>query len=130
MAYEVPVLNVPGLVADGDLSAKQYYFVKISGAGTVAVCSAVTDRAIGVLQNEPASGQAATVMAVGVSKISSDEALSRGDLVGPSADGQCGIKVPGTDITEYIHGQVVVATGAAGEIATVLLNCANVARAA
>lgn len=131
MAYEVPLLNVPGLVAAADLSAKQFYFVELTAAGTVNVCGAATDKAIGVLQNKPdAAGRVAEVMAIGISKVSSDAALSRHDLIGPSADGQADAKVPGTDTTEYIHGQVIVASGAAGELATAVINCANVARAA
>ena len=130
MAFEVPILKIPGFKASADLSGKQFYFVEPSGAGTVNVCGAATDKAIGVLQNKPTSGQVAEIMAIGISKVSSDAALSRGDLIGPSADGQADAKVPGTDTTEYIHGQVLVATGAAGELATALINCANLARAA
>ena len=38
MAYEGAQICIPGLKASADLSAKQYYFVKLSGAGTVTVC--------------------------------------------------------------------------------------------
>lgn len=130
MAYELPVLKVPGFTASADLSTKQYYFVEISGAGTVNVCNAATDKAIGVLQNKPTSGQPAEIMAIGITKVSSDAALSRGDLIGPSADGQADAKVPGTDTTEYIHGIVLVASGGAGQLATAMINCANLSRAA
>lgn len=130
MAAEIPVLK-PGLwTASADLSGKQFYFVKMSGANTVTVCAAATDIPVGVLQNKPTAGQAAEVMSIGVSKVSSDAALSRGNLIGPSADGQADAKTPGTDTTEYIVGQVIGASGAAGGLATAMINCASPARAA
>ena len=90
MAIEIPVLKPGIFTASADLSGKQFYFVKLSGAGTVTVCAAATDVPIGVLQNKPTSGQAAEVMMLGISKVSSDAALSRGNLIGTSGDGQIG----------------------------------------
>lgn len=131
MAWEVDgVVKLVGFTASADLSAKQYYAVKISGANTVTVCNGVTDKPIGILQNAPTSGQAAEVCVVGISKISSDAALSRDDLIGTSADGQLAAYVPGTDTTKYIIGRVLVASGAAGDITTALINCASIARGA
>ena len=131
MAYEGPsALKLTGLTASADLSAKQYYFVKISGNNTVTVCAAATDKPIGVLQNAPTSGKEAEVMAVGVTKVSSDAALTAGNLIGTSGDGQADAKTPGTDTTEYICGQVIAGSGAAGGIATAAINCVNIARAA
>lgn len=129
MATEGVLQMIPGLTASADLSAKQYYFVKISGANTVTVCAAATDVPCGILQNAPTSGQAAAVAYAGVSKVSSDEALTVGWFVGPSADGQADRKIVGTDVTEYIAGQVLTATGAAGGMASVLFNCAAPPRA-
>ena len=123
MAYEGNGITIPGLSASADLSAKQYYFVKLSGAHTVTVCDGATDVPIGVLQNAPTSGQAAEVMAIGTTKVSSDEALTVGWLIGTSADGQADRKIWGTDTTQYICGQVITATGAAGGIATAFVSC-------
>src|SRR5574337_1127881 len=109
MAYEGPQIAIPGLKAGADLSAKQYYFVKLSADKTVVVCAAATDIPIGVLQNKPdASGKAAEVVAVGVTKVSGDADLDAGHLIGTSGDGQADRKLPGTDTTEYTVGQVVV----------------------
>lgn len=130
MAYEGAQIKVPGLKASADLSAKQYYFVKLSGAATVDVCAAATDKPIGVLQNAPASGEEAEVCCYGVTKVSADAALSAGALIGTSSDGQADAKTPGTDTTEYVVGQVIEATGAAAGLATALVNCANPHRAA
>jgi len=119
------------LTANADLSSKQYYFVELDADGKVGACNAATDRPIGVLQNTPdASGKAATVMVVGISKISSDAALDENNLIGPSADGQADKKIPGTDTSEFICGTMLTATGGAGEIGTAAINCASPARAA
>ena len=117
------------LEANADLSSKQYYFVELDADGKVGACNAATDRPIGVLQNAPdASGKAATVLVVGVSKIVSDAALDENNLIGPSADGQADKKIPGTDGSEYLCGTMLTATGGAGEIGTAVINCAAPAR--
>lgn len=124
MATEGVLVAIPGLTASADLSAKQYYFVKISGANTVDVCSGATDIPCGILQNTPTSGAAANVAYAGVSKVSANEALTVGWLIGTSSDGQADRKIPGTDTTEFYVGQVLTATTAAAGMATVLINCA------
>lgn len=130
MAWEVPGLMLPGFTASADLSAKQYYAVKVSGAGTVTVCAAVTDVPIGILQNAPTSGKAAEVMISGISKVNSDAALSRGNLIGTAADGQLAAYTAGTDTTKYIVGQVIEASANAAELATAVINFANLNRGA
>ena len=115
---------IPGLTASAALTAKQYYFVKISGVDTVTVCSAATDDPIGVLQNAPASGAAANVCSIGVTKLSSNAAITAGALIGTSADGQADPKIWGTDKTEYIVGRAITTSGAADGIVTCLINCA------
>lgn len=131
MAVELPVL-VKTFEAAGDLSAKQYYYVKLtSTANRVDVCAAATDKPIGVLQNKPdAAGKNAEVMIVGITKGSANGALSIGDLVGTSSDGQVDGKTPGTDTTEYVTGQVLEAASAAGDLITMTIDCLNIHRAA
>lgn len=130
MAYEVPLFKLPAHKAGADLSAKQYYFVKLSAANTVVACSGATDVPVGILQNAPASGEIAEVMVCGISKVSADAALSVGNLVGTSADGQADAKTAGTDTTEYSVGVVLQAVSNAGELATVMVNCLNPHRSA
>lgn len=131
MAIEGPQpLKLTGLTASADLSAKQYHFVKVSGVRTVTVCAAITDKPIGVLQNTPASGEAAEIVAVGVTKVSSDSAVTAGDLIGTSSDGQADTIAAGTDTTVYVAGQALDSTNAAGGLVTALINCAAPARAA
>ena len=119
------------LKAAADLSAKQYYFVKVTADRTVNVCAAATDIPIGVLQNKPAAAnRAAVVRVVGSTKLSANEAITVGWLLGTSADGQADRKIPGTDITEYTVGQALEGTGAAGDIFEAAVNCASPSRAA
>ncbi len=123
------ILTLPGLKAGADLSSSQYKFVKLSAAGTVVACDGATDRPIGVLQNKPTSGQAATVVTIGVTKIQPDEALTVGSTIGTSSDAQAQIVAVGSETTVYIVGIVLQAAGT-GELATALVNCAAPARAA
>lgn len=122
MAVEGIQQCLPGLVAGADLSAKQYYFVKLTAAWTVDVCAATTDIPIGVLQNDPASGEEARVCVFGLTKVNSDAALAAGNLIGTAADGQAAAYANGTDTTKYIVGQVVQASGAAGGYASAFIN--------
>lgn len=114
--------------AGGDLSAKQYYFVKLSADNTVVVCSGATDVPIGVLQNAPASGGVAEVCIAGITKVSSDAALSAGNRIGTSGDGQADAKTAGTDTSEYAVGIVLIGSGAAAGLATAAINCAGAGR--
>jgi len=130
MAYTGQQLTLQGLTASADLSAKQFYFVKMSGDKTVTVCAGATDKPIGVLQNNPVSGAEALVCCVGVTKVSGDADLDYGMLIGTSGDGQADAKTPGTDTTEYVVGSVLVGNSAAGGLITAVVNCAAPARGA
>lgn len=136
MAIEMPVY-AKTFEAGEDLSAKQFRFVKFNGtAGAtgqpqVVVCTGATDIPCGVLQNKPVVvGEAAHVFIVGESKVDADAALSIGDFIGTSADGQADAKVHGTDTTEYVCGRVTRAAGAAGRYASAFIDCLAPHRAA
>lgn len=116
--------------AGADLSAKQFYFVKMSANNTVTVCAGVTDVPIGVLQNKPTSGQTAEVTMLGITKVSGDADLAYGNLIGTSADGQAAAYAAGTDTTKYVVGQVIDDNGAAGGLVTAAINCMNPHRGA
>lgn len=131
MTYELGAgIKLPGLKAGADLSAAQYHFVELGAGGTVTVCNALTDVPIGVLQNAPKSGQAAEVLALGVSKVVGDADLAINDLIGCSADGQADARTIGTDTTHYVVGRVIKENGAAGGLITAAINCLNPHRAA
>ena len=125
MSFEGPQMRSVGLIAGADLSAKQFYAVKLSADNTVIVCAGTTDKPIGILQNAPTSGQEAEVCVVGLTKVSSDAALTAGDSVGTSADGQLAVYTAG-DTTKHIIGQVQVGSGAAAGLAVAFVNCANI----
>lgn len=131
MASEKPIAGGSiSLTAGATLATKQYYFVKLSADNTCIVCAAATDVPIGVVQNAPASGETAEVVVVGLTKVNADAALTYGNLIGTAADGQADAKTAGSDTTEYVCGQVVTGTGAAGGLASAFINCANLNRGA
>ena len=123
MAYEAAQIKVGQFIAAADLSAKQFYFVKLSAANTVDVCSAVTDKPIGVLQNTPTAGQSAEVVLFGISKVSADGNAVAGNSLGASADGQAAVYTF-TDTTKFVCGQAIDA-GAAGNTITAFINITN-----
>ncbi len=108
--------------AAADQSAKQYYFVELSAADTVAVCDAAADRSIGVLMNKPgAAGQAADVRIMGIAPVVSDgsgTAIAVGDYVGPSAAGKA-VKKATAD--NSVGGMALDASSADGTVIRVLL---------
>ena len=131
MAYEIANSAVKiTLVAGEDLSAKQYYFVKINTSGQAVLCAGATDKPIGVLQNDPASGEEAVITVVGGSKVVASASIDEGVLIGTASTGKADAKTPGTDTTEYVVGTAILAAGADGEILTALINCSNPHRAA
>lgn len=130
MAFEIPGFTDGTRVAGGDLSAKQYHFVKLNNSGQVVIVAANTDKPYGVLQNAPASGATAEVMLMGISKVVADADLAIGDQVGSSADGQAATYAPGTDTTKYVVGEVLTANTAAAGIVSIAFNCLGAGRGA
>ena len=131
MAYEISNNSLKvTLIAGADLSAKQYFFVKMSADNTCVLCSAATDAPIGVLQNSPISGGEASVLVVGGTKLVAGAAIAAGVKIGTASTGKADAKVAGTDTTEYTVGQVLLASAADADILTAVINCASPNRAA
>lgn len=104
--------------AAGDLSAKQYLFMKMSADNTVDTCAAITDVAVGVLQNDPsAAGKPATVAVLGTTKVVAGGAIAVGDLVAPTAAG----KAQTAASTQYPRGVALEAAAADGDVIEILL---------
>lgn len=125
MAFEGVKDNIPGLTTVTDLSAKQYYFVKLSADKTVALTAAATDCPVGIL-DDGAKGTAsvpaaASVVFKGVAKITLGGTVAAGDRVATKNDGTAVKVTEGTDITTYIVGQMLEG-GAAGDVRSVLLS--------
>ena len=93
MAYQQAQTNIT-LKAGADLSAKQYFFVKIDANGD-AVLAGNGENAIGVLQNAPASGEAANIAVAGVSKviIGDTTSLDYGVVISSDANGKATLGV-------------------------------------
>lgn len=130
MAFEyVDTQSKISLEAGADLSSAQYQIVKLSGSGVI-LTAAITDVPIGVLQNDPASGEVATVTVSGITKVVASDAISVGALIGTTDDGKAVDVVAGTDDTAYVIGQAVTAASADGDVITITLDCKSPARAA
>ena len=134
MAWEMPLFNVT-FEAGEDLTAAgvQYKLVKLDANGRVVVCTGVTDKPVGILQESaPVAtvGTEVVVMMAGISKVQGDADLAIGDFIGTSADGQADAKTPGTDTTEYVVGRVLKDNTAAAGYATVAFSCLNISRGA
>lgn len=131
MAYEISNYSVKiTLVAGADLDDEQYHFVKIDSDGEAVLCDGATDKPIGILQNAPKQYEEAEVLIVGGSKLVAGEALDEGNAVGTGADARGEALTIGTDTTRYHVATCILAAGADGEVATVVLNAAAPARAA
>lgn len=82
------------LLANEDLSSKQFHFVDLtnsSGTAAVVACSAAGQRVAGVLQNAPASGAVAIIRPIGcgrTTKVISGGSVTAGDTLGSTAAGR------------------------------------------
>ena len=115
MLGEKPVAFV-SFEAGEDLSAKQYRFVTLS-SGKAIMPTAITDKCIGILQNNPVEGETALIMVYGVSKVSADAGITALDNVGTSTDGQ-GQKAVSTNL---VFARALETASGANEIISVLL---------
>lgn len=122
MAWELPIMKLPGMSAGADLSAQQFRAVKITAANTVGAIAADTDSPIGVLQNNPTAGQTAEVMTMGVTRMAASAAIAVAASVGIAADGRAVTRALGTDTTKHVIGTALEAAGAAGDIIAVYIN--------
>lgn len=91
--YDLDVLT---RLAGADLSTTgQYRFVEQSSAGTVTVCNSAGENALGVLQNNPASGQAATIAVGGVTKVLAGATIAIGEQLATTAAGKAAVATGG-----------------------------------
>lgn len=130
MAYDFSAYSIrTTFVAGADLSSKQFHFVEVdNGTGNVTAVDGATDRAIGVLQNAPTSGQVADVLIAGGTKVVAGGTASAGQPVFASASATAvtlGIGTTGS--AAYVLG-TFIEPAAAGAITTAVINCANAGR--
>jgi len=110
-------------LAGEDLSSHQYRFVHLADDNTVDLVDSGTEYPIGILQNEPVSGEMAVVRVIGISKLVTNDAAAVGavlkaEYVGATDNGKGEAADASVDIIRAI---VLKATGAQDDIATVLL---------
>jgi hypothetical protein len=114
--------TIPGLIATGDLSSNQFYVVKAgSTAKTVKVATTkATDLILGVLQNDPASGEAAEVAAWGVCLALAEASVTYGAKVTCSTTGR--VTLVNADKDETLGIALCDASTSAGDLIPVLLS--------
>jgi len=118
MAYEENLVCVTR-PAGADLSGAQYHVVQVDAAGDVILATQGDLPILGILQNNPADTQAATVAISGISKVHTMAAADEAVRVGVGAtDGQ--VEVAGTG--DVVVGTVVESSGAANDIASISIN--------
>jgi len=120
-------LTIPGLSAAADLDgasggAKQYIVVRLAAATTVNICSEVLvagalKSPLGVLQNKPKSGEAATVTCLGLSKVRGGGTVTAGAFIAHNSSGMVVDAVSG----DVVCGRALETATTANEIVTALL---------
>lgn len=118
MAYDIPVLDISKPTAT-DLAANQFYLIEDDGSGNAKLVAAAAQLGItGVLQNDPASGQVATVRVAGVTKCVAGAAVAAGAMIVSNAAGE-GVTYGGTG--GGVVGIAQDAAAAAGDLFSLLL---------
>ena len=98
-------------VAGSNLSAAQFKFVALAADGEVDVAGAGA-RAIGVLLNQPAAGNAATVVMTGKVLVEAGDSITAGDELAADAAGNAVTAttddiVMGYALEDGVDGQIV-----------------------
>lgn len=116
MAYEIPGFSF-SLLANEDLSLSQYCGVDVASTGK-AKLPLQGKRAIGIVQNKPKSGEVATIVCSGVSKVKVGiTGVVAGNNVAVDDDGS----IIQADTDTDLGIGIALKTTAAGHIGTVLL---------
>jgi len=116
MATEEKLRSVT-LESSGDLSASQYFLVKVDASGQAAL-GGLGEVCVGVLQDKPsAAGRAAEVGTEGVSKCVASAAIAAGATVSCTAAGKAKTAATG----EFVVGVARSAAAADGEVFQLML---------
>lgn len=114
--------TLPGLLAGADLSSSQYYAVKLaSTAGEVVVATATTDTQIGLIQNDPADGEAAEVAAWGVAIGKAGGSITAAQFVNALSTGTLQGTAGGASGTERVVGIALEAASSGDEFPVLVL---------
>jgi hypothetical protein len=108
--------DIVSFKAGADLSANQYFIVRLTSAGVVGLASSATQRDIvGVLQNKPKANEPAEVLvrsASGTGKVMLGGTVAIGDDLTTDANGKA---ITTTTANDEVIGRALEA-GAAGDI--------------
>lgn len=115
MAVQESVISIT-LPAGADLRTHQYKFVEVDGNGRV-VLAGDDAHADGVLQNDPNTGEAATVAIFGVVKVKCGANVTRGGNVSTGANGAA----KNTDTAAAVLG-TALETGANGRVISMIFH--------
>jgi len=130
MAVENSIGADDTLPASGDLSANQFYFVKIDSNGRLALCTTAAGEGFaGVLQNKPSAlGRDGAYRYLGISKVACGGSFNPGDYVTSDSAGKA-VKYTTSKVftgTPYIvSGSQVYGlardAGVSGQIASIMI---------
>lgn len=116
MAYRTPILDTT-FEAGEDLSANQHYGVVLNTDSEIILPTGDGELAVGILQEDPDIGEAASVMVAGITKAVFGVAIDAGEEVSVAADGT--MKVAAA--TENTIGICLESAGI-DEVGTILIN--------
>ena len=120
-------IPLPGVVAGESMTTWQFKGVKLSAAAdrtVLKITNANTERPIGILQNDPASGEAAEVAAWGVCKAMYGDTVTRGQTL---AFNNSGLLIADAEViaqtgADLHHVADALESGAVNEVHQVLLH--------
>jgi hypothetical protein len=112
MAYD-NVTQTISLPAGADLRTHQFKLVEINTSGQIVLAATAGQRCLGVLQNEPNTGEPADVAVAGISKCVAGGTIDEGDLITPQVTTASGLatstaanNVIGRAVTPAASGQL------------------------
>ena len=117
-------LALTGVIASGTVT--QYRAVQLSGSANrtvIAMTNANAERPVGILQNDPATTEAADVAIIGVCKGEYGGTVTRGDKLASNNSGQLISDAEVTDgsAVDLHHIGVALESGSSGDIRQVLV---------
>ena len=121
-------MPIPGLVANQDLTTAQYLVMQMAGTTGTPFCinesTLTTQLPIGILQNDPTTGEAAEVLGIGeVGRGHIAAAVTPGDALGNDTEGRLiTVSTGSTNAGAYrfICATALGSGQAAGEIISIL----------
>ena len=121
MSTDKPVLIISGVAAE-DLTNDQFRWMVLTSTGFRRPDSEV-EVAMGILQNAPAAGKAASVMVMGISKLQMNDALGIGAFVMPEyvSAADAGKGKTAAAALAYARGIVIEASAAEDDLGSVAL---------